>query len=300
MDSLKGSELVYAIAGLSKTKGNHASTLCNLTTLDLRGCKKVDSGSLMTLISAAPYLRTVNFKGVQAVSSEVIRNLARYATQLESLDISRCWDISLCDLCVFFKMLPPDQASRLKMLRAGGLKAYGTTAADFMPLVLDRLVNLETLELLGCTHIFDKDMIKACENLHAQSRQSKLIHLNLSGCVCLTAAIFPAMRHVFPELERLELASLPEMFDENGEGDKGFHAFLKSLDRLEKLDLDGTGSKGGVNDKMLEILTPPKGEPSALTDLRIGYAKGVTPEGMIRFIRGCTTLQIFEADVSVL
>lgn len=298
MDALKGSELVKTLAGTSDGNANQESILCNLETLDLRGCKKLDSGSLLALIAAAPNLRVVNFKGVQGVSSEVIRGLARSATLLEGLDVSRCWDISLCDLCVFVKMLSPDQAARFKSLRAGGMKAYGTTAADFLPLVMDRLVNLEVLDLLGCTHIFDKDVIRAAELLAETSRQSRLRHLNLSGCVCLTSAIFPSLRTVFPDLERLELASMPEMFDENGEGEKGFHNFLKSLPKLQKLDLDGTGSNGGVNDKMLEILTPPKGEMSALTELRIGYAKGLTPEGMIRFIRGCTTLRAFEADVS--
>lgn len=297
MDALKGSDLVAAFAECQDRYGS--SGLVNLTTLDLRGCKKLDSSALLAIIRAAPNLRIVNLKGVQAVSSEVIRSLARTSTQLESLDVSRCWDISLCDICVFVKMLSDDQADRLRVLRVGGMKAYGTTGADFLPLVFERLVKLETLDLLGCTHIFDPDLIRACESLTKQSRQSSLHHLILSGCSSLSHAIFPAMRNVFPHITRFELASIPEMFDGSRDGEAGLQAFLRSLPNLQKLDLDGTGTNGGVNDKILVLLTPPKGETNALTDLRIGYAKNVTPEGLIRFIRGCTTLRHFEADVSV-
>ena len=294
MDGLKGSTLIDAIA---QTTFSGEPVLASLTTLDLRGCKKLHSTSLLHLIAAAPNLRHVNLKGVQSVSSEVIRALARGTTSLESLHVSRCWDISLCDLCVFIKMLSPDQAGKLKVLRAAGLKAYGHGSDEFLPLVMDRLVNLETLDLLGCTHILDAHMISAAASLEAESRYSNLNHLVLSGCVSLTAAIFPSMKDMFPNLTRLELASIPEMFGENGDGAKGFHDFLRTLPKLEKLDLDGTGSVGGVNDKMLAILTPAKGETNALHELRIGYAKGVTPEGLIRFIRGCTTLRNLEADV---
>ena len=294
MDALKGSTLIGAVAQLTPDAG---PILANLTTLDLRGCKKLSSTSLSALIFAAPDVSHFNLKGVQAVSSEVIRALADSTTSLESLDVSRCWDISLSELWVFIKTLSSEQASRLKVLRAGGLKAYGHGASDFLPVVVDRLVNLETLDLLGTTQLHDINVLRALGMLDGQARHTNLRHLNLTGCSSLSAAIFPAMVDMFPKLTRLELASIPDMFGENGEGEKGFHDFLKSAPKLEKLDLEGTGSVGGVNDKMLVILTPAKGETNVLTDLRIGYAKGVTPEGLIRFIRGCTTLRNLEADV---
>jgi F-box/leucine-rich repeat protein 2/20 len=237
-------------------------------------------------------------KGVQAVSSEVIRALARSSHHLETLDVSRCWDISLCDILVFIKMLTAAQAARIRGLRISGLKAYGTASADFLPLIMEKLVNLETLDLLGCTHIRDIDMVRACVALDNRQTPLTLRHLILSGCTSLSASIFGSMQGRFSALTRLELASLPDMFTENGEGEREFHKFLEGLPSLEKLDLEGTGTKGGVNDKMLEALIPARGETSRLIDLQIGSAKGVTPEGMIRFIRACPSLRNFEADVS--
>jgi F-box/leucine-rich repeat protein 2/20 len=183
-------------------------------------------------------------KGVQAVSSEVIRALARSSHHLETLDVSRCWDISLCDILVFIKMLTAAQAARIRGLRISGLKAYGTASADFLPLIMEKLVNLETLDLLGCTHIRDIDMVRACVALDNRQTPLTLRHLILSGCTSLSASIFGSMQGRFSALTRLELASLPDMFTENGEGEREFHKFLEGLPSLEKLDLEGTGTKG--------------------------------------------------------
>jgi F-box/leucine-rich repeat protein 2/20 len=299
MDALCARDLMPAIVGSSVTR-EAPYGLPNLTSLDLRGCKSLDPETIQALICAAPKLRSINLKGVQAVTSEVAREMARSSKYLESLDVSRCWNISLCDICVFLRTITKDQAASIKVLRVGGLKAYGTAAADILPLVMERLINLETLDLLGNTHIRDADISRACECLESRPIPSPLQHLVLSGCTSLSSSIFLSMHSLFSNLTRLELASLPEMFDENGQGDKGFHKFLVTLPNLEKLDLEGTGVKGGVNDKMLEALSCRKGGISRLTDLQIGWAKGVTPEGMIRFIRATPSLRVFVADVSAM
>jgi len=130
MDALCARDLMPAIVGSSATREAPCG-FPNLTSLDLRGCKSLDPETIQALICAAPKLRSINLKGVQAVTSEVVRELARSSQHLESLDVSRCWNISLCDICVFLRTVTKDQAASIKVLRVGGLKAYGTAAADF-------------------------------------------------------------------------------------------------------------------------------------------------------------------------
>jgi len=85
--------------------------------------------------------------------------------------------------------------------------------------------------------------------------------------------------------------------------DKGLIRLLKSVPKLERLDLEGTGVFGGVTDDFLDAITPGRHERGEvvgkeLVELRIGHAKDVTPEAMIRLVRGCSKLTVLEADVS--
>jgi F-box/leucine-rich repeat protein 2/20 len=294
MDNLIGADLIATLA-------MPGSQLVNLSTIDLRGCKRLTSDEVAILLRAAPHLETVNLKGLQAVSSEVIRTLARTAKSLKSLDVSRCWNISLCDLVVFLKMIAPSQAAGLKVLRLAGIKGYGTTSGEFLPIAAERLVNLETLDLLGCTHLFDSDFHRFAQVLDAQGRVSTLKHLIISGCASLDAATFDHLARRMPELIHLEAAGMPDAYRDRRVDDQSLVNLLRSVPKLERLDLEGTGLYGGVTDRVLDILTPTKGTDGVVgrerVELHVGYAREVTSEALVRLVRGCSNLLVLEADV---
>lgn len=318
MNSLSGHDLVTALIESDSMEGmlsacftlDSLHQLSSLVQLDLRGCKRIWSGQLIAIVRQAPSLRHLNLKGVQGVSGELLRTLARSSNHLESLDVSRCWDISICDMAVFLKMISDVQAAKIQSLRVAGLKAYAN-AARFLGLVAERLVSLEVLDMKGCLPVVDADFATFADVLDREGRISPIRHLILSNCAGLTSETFGFLAGRVGNLEKLELAGLPDAFPRvqeiqtNDGNDLKFIKLLKSLPKLERLDLEGTGLRSGVTDMMLDVLTPPRGYVGdsvgkELVELRIGYARAVTAEGLIRFIRGSPKLQILEADVSVI
>ena len=297
MDHLAGSDLMLALSA-------PGTNLNNLLNIDLRGCKRLNSTDLVVFLSSTPNLRTANLKGLQAVSSEVMRTIARTALNLENLDVSRCWNISLSDLVVFLKMMIPSQAGRMNSLRVAGAKGYGIISGEFLPLVADRLVNLHTLDLLGCSHLFDEDFERFADVPRTQNRVFTLQHLIISGCSSLGMETFLHLTGKMPNLIKLEAAGLRHAHRRSAGGVQWLINFLKTVPKLQKLDLEDTGSFGGIDDRVLEILTPPKGVSgivgSELVELYLGYAQGVSSNALIRLVRGCTKLMKLEVDVSIL
>ena len=182
-----------------------------------------------------------------------------------------------------------------------GIKGYGTTSGEFLPLVAERLINLETLDLLGCTHLFDTDFQQFAEVLDNEGRVSPLSHLIISGCASLGFETFYHLAKRMPNLINLEAAGMPDAYGDRDADDQSLVKLLRSVTRLEKLDLEGTGLYGGVTDRVIDILTPAKGVQGIvgrnLVELRIGFAREVTSEALIRLVRGCTKLRVLEADV---
>ena len=294
-DELGGAALLGAMA--------RRSGLTSLTGIDLRGCHALVEQDVCRLIVAAPNLQSLNLRGVQAVSAEVMRTLAKSAEHLEELDISRCWDLSMCDLTLWVRTLTTSQAENTQVLRVGGIKGYSPTAAEFLPLVGERLVNLLCLDLNGSTTVFDSDLEGFARALALQPWPRPLSHLVLSGCSGITSSSLLLLAGKTPKLTRLELANLPDAFREHPSDDFALAEMLRYLPQLQRLDLEGTGVFGGVTDRVLNVMTPVKGQRDEtvgqeLIELRIGYAKGVTPEGLVKLIRGCHRLRILEADVS--
>jgi F-box/leucine-rich repeat protein 2/20 len=269
--------------------------MATLTTLDLR-CSKLDSRAIIAIIQNAPRLRVINLKGVQSVTSGVLYRLAACSKDLESLDVSGCWNVSIDDVRSYVECLDHDVAARSKVLRLNGLHFRNEGLFPAPPLVplFDILRNLETLSLQGCRQIPSIMLISASETLSSQSRKSTIRHLNLSRCTSLRADIFPAMSGLFPELRYLELAGMPGLFQENSQSDRtSFNRFLETLPNLEKLDIEETCGTC-LDDSTLRILA----RAPNLTRLQIGFASKITPGAMINFIRDCPTLKVFEADVS--
>jgi F-box/leucine-rich repeat protein 2/20 len=271
--------------------------MATLTTLDLR-CTKLDSRAIIAIIQNAPRLRGINLKGVQSVTSEILLHLATCCKDLEALNVSGCWNVSIDDVRSYVETLEEKAAAGFKVLRLAGLsfRTAGLIPADSLNPLFDIFSSLETLSLQRCRQITSAMLITACEALSSQSRISTIRHLNLSGCTGLRADIFPVMSGLFPELRYLELAGLPSLFQENSQSDRtAFNRFLETLPKLEKLDVEETCGTC-LDDSTLRILA----RAPNVTHLQIGFASKITPGAMIEFIRDCTTLRVFEADVSLI
>ena len=302
MDALHGTVLLDSL-GQAK--------LPRLTAIDLRGCKRVSESQLIDLINLAPSLRILNLKGVQSTTAAVLRSVADTCLQLESLDVSRCWDISLADLAVFLHRLTPEQAGRYKVLRLAGLKAYGPTASDLLPTIAATMPLLHTLDLGGCTRIRDEDWGRWRKVYDAKGSASSLEHLNISGCTELTTRTLEHLTDMVPLLRLFEMASVPEMFRhaaDNQHAHEPLEELLRSVPLLEKLDLEGTGHYGGINDRVLRALIPTlrgqgrtataQQQGGRLREIRLGFAKHVLAAELIHLIRGLEHLKVLEVDVS--
>jgi F-box/leucine-rich repeat protein 2/20 len=280
-----------------------SSSLPNLVSLDMRGCRSVTSEDLERIITIAPKLRYLNLKGVQAVSSEAVRCIARYSTRLERLDLSRCWEITLGDIVNLLRNMSDEQANNLRSLRIAGLQSYGRGAVDLLPLIAVRLVNLELLDLHGCHHIHSSDFVRWAAELDGAQRVSPLKHLIISNCQSLTLPVFAQLTRRAPYMTCLEMAGLTSVFDGRDGIEAELGRMLKSMPLLERLDLDSEGTHEDISDSTIDVLIPGKfAEDVALgkelVELRIGYSKTISGEALVRLIRGCPKLKILEADVS--
>jgi hypothetical protein len=283
------------LSSLANSGSPHA--MATLTTLDLR-CSKLDSRAIISIIQNAPRLQAINLKGVQSVTSDVLYHLATCCQDLDSLDISGCWNLCIEDIRSYVERLDDKAAAGFKVLRLAGLsfRTEGLIPPDSLNPLFDKSCNLETLSLQRCRQVSSTMLISACEALIYQLRTSTIRHLNLSGCTALRADILPAMSGLFPELRFLELAGMPGMFQENSQSDRtAFNRFLETLPKLEKLDMEETCGTC-LDDTTLRILA----RAPHLTHLKIGFASKITPGAMIDFIRDCPTLKVFEADVSLI
>ncbi|WVF67196.1 hypothetical protein IAT40_001944 [Kwoniella sp. CBS 6097] len=308
MDSLVGATLLTALTTQDRPMYKpwelvtRSMWMPNLRLLDLRHCDSLTSTEIAFIVSNAPSLRSINLKGVQAVTSEVIRAIAKSCRTLQHLDVSRCWEITLGDMVTLIRSMDDHQAGALVALHLGGIKSIGRYAGDFLPLVAERLVNLVTLDLQGCTHIYSGDFERHGKVLDSLGRTSSITHLNLSGCAALTKDVFKHLEGRFPNLTKFELADLPYLFDgERDDEDAGLVRFLRTTPTIQKLDLERTGERGGVTDRVLDLLSYGRalnGERvgQMLVELKISDAKDVTPQAMARVIKWCKNLTRIEAD----
>ncbi|WWC64246.1 uncharacterized protein I303_106855 [Kwoniella dejecticola CBS 10117] len=317
LNTLRGSSLLPSLSPfdrssppLNKAEGMHV-WMPNLRTIDFRGANRLSAFDICAIIAGSPGLKSINLKAVQNCTSEVIRTIARSGRCLESLDVTRCRNLTIGDLIFLISSMDEYQSSKLRCLRVGGMKSYGRHAAEFLPLVARQLVNLETLDCQECTHIFDGDFERFAQVLRDSqpARQSGLIHINLSGCTALKGSFIKSLIGLVPELKVLELAGFEGMFKELSSNEKDkleldLIGLIKTTPHIEKIDLDFTGSNGGISDKFLDTLSrycpgdadteEPVGQN--LKELRLGHAADVTAEGLARLIRGLKNLNVLEID----
>ncbi|WVW79127.1 hypothetical protein I302_101092 [Kwoniella bestiolae CBS 10118] len=279
--------------------------LPNLRHLDLRGTHRLSPSHISSVIVGSPGLKSINLRAVESCTSEVIRTIARSTRVLESLDVSRCKELTLGDMIFLINAMDESQCSRLTTLKIGGLKSYGRHASEFLPLLARRLVNLEVLDAQECLHLFDEDFERFAMALKENGRKSPIRHLNLSGCSALNGQFMVHLTGMLPNLRILEFANLTHLYKEEGgspDDDLPLMRFMRTIPSIEKIDLDLTGVNGGVTDRVIDSLSKYRSEETdeivgkGLRELRIGSAKDVTAEGICRLIRNCEGLGVLEID----
>ncbi|WWC73313.1 uncharacterized protein I206_107280 [Kwoniella pini CBS 10737] len=313
LNTLRGSILIPCLSPFDKSASFIDRTegvrvwMPNLRSIDLRGANRLTTTELCDILSGSPGLKIINLKGVQACNSEVIRTIARSLRNMESLDVTRCKDLTLGDIIFLIRAMDEHQSLKMKCLRIGGMKSYGRHASEFLPLLAKKLINLEIFDVQECTHIFDEDFEKFSEILQESKYKSRLNHLNLSGCKGLKGRFLYHLIGVLPNLRILELAELNEMFKGLSKNEKDkleidLIEFIKTIPIIERIDLDFTGLNGGISDKFLNNLLSNSNRDDNipigknLKELRIGHSIDITSEGLIKLIKGLKNLEILEID----
>lgn len=278
--------------------------LQSLLHLDLRGCKGFSTTAIVMMISASPNLLSLNLKGVQNVTPYVLRVINNNSEQLQSLNVSRCRRIDIADIVIFVDGSSDDQLAHLRILRIAGLRASHDGGTYCMSALAKRATNLEVLDMGGCHGVTDAAW-KAWADW--SGGRSKLKHLNISGCSALTIWTPWNLRGKLPNVTTFEMASHSDMFKHDHSPPNKTRALimlLLTMPKLERLDLEGTGLFGGINDDTLKALSPVQpgegveGRFSELRHVNLSFARRITPEGLINFIQAATKLERLEVDVS--
>ncbi|WVO18220.1 hypothetical protein L204_105927 [Cryptococcus depauperatus] len=289
MDRIDGQVLFGALAQGSKT-------FSSLQVLDLRGCKVLASEDLSNLIFHAPNVLSINLKALHHVDSSVLSSIAEYTSQLKELDVTSCPNTSTSDISSFVSRLDHQKAARLVSLRAGYLSGRDD---NLLTTIAENLVNLERLDIQGCTDLEDKTIVLFTDYLGSRRITYPLKRLNLSS-TNFTPNIFSYLSNRLPNITHLEMADLPAYFDSNDD-DNGYalSKMLKTMPKMMRLDLEDMAGNSGVTDSVLRALTPGLEETDVtgcdLKELKIGYAQ-ISPEAVIGLIKGCKKLEILEID----
>ncbi|BEJ13655.1 hypothetical protein CspHIS471_0308290 [Cutaneotrichosporon sp. HIS471] len=287
LESLNGSALVCR-------SEPRLPNFSSLASLDLRGCHSVSEVDVIDLLALAPGLKALNLKGSRVATIYTLDAIRNKIDALEELDVSRCWQLRFLDIDKFVVSLTPPQRRALTTLRVAGLPMASGYLLQHVP---DCAPNLECLDLMGCSWIGMRDMQEYVAALG--DRPSSLRHLVISNCTGLTPEALELLVDRMPEMRILEAANLESVF--YLDPPPTLSRLVRSMPKLERIDLDGSGRYGGVEDRLLHELIPGacRGSPleeSRLVELRIGNAKFVTKAAIMRLIEGLPNLLIFIVD----
>ncbi|KIJ66400.1 hypothetical protein HYDPIDRAFT_186775 [Hydnomerulius pinastri MD-312] len=303
-------------------------THTQLAAINLQGCTTVTMQSLHSLLIRSPFLRSLNVKGLQAVTNATFDVLA-LCSQLTSLNMSRCANINGEGVRAFGAAVMARGARlALKELRLSGLPdihdAVLATLGKAAPLleVLDlsycRSLHNSALEaLVSCTE-YEKDDFETIaltardagrdprDSRRYWRRVTALRHLSLSNCILITDIACSNLAYSVPRLEFLELAGIGTELK-----DDGLVRLLATTPFIRRLDLEDASD---ITDAVLEAITPsPQIDVSsnsgsiststespqpghALEHLTVSYAINISNDTFIALIRGCPKLRVLEAD----
>ncbi|KAG6380786.1 hypothetical protein JVT61DRAFT_5170 [Boletus reticuloceps] len=295
-----------------------------LTAITLQGCAALTTQSLHGLLIRSPFLRSLNVKGLQAVTNATFDVLA-LCSQLASLNMSRCANIDGDGVRAFGAAVMARGARlALRELWLCGLQMIDD---DALATLGKAAPHLEVLDLSYCRGLHNSalEAFVACveggevleETISLTSRQvgrdpwdirrytrrvTALRHLSLSSCVMLTDIACSNLAYSVPRLELLELAGIGHTLK-----DDGLVHLLATTPFIRKLDLEDASD---ITDAVLEVLTPelvvegstpsktttPPQPGHALEHLTVSSATNLTNDAFRALIRGCSNLRVLEAD----
>lgn len=301
-------------------------TYTQLTAITLEGCSALTTQSLHSLLIRSPFLRSLNVKGLKAVTNATFDVLA-LCSYLTSLNVGRCANIDGDGVSAFGAAVMARGARlALKELWLCGLPRIDD---DALAMLGKAAPHLEVLDLSYCRSLHNSalEAFVSCaeeegdfgQTISLTSRQAgrdtrdwrryrrrvtALRHISLSNCIMLTDTACSNLAHSVPRLEFLELAGIGQTLK-----DDGLVHLLGTTPFIRKLDLEDACN---ITDAVLEVLTPEptiEGEGStsskttvppqpghALEHLTVSCATNLTNDALRALIHGCQRLRVLEAD----
>ncbi|KAJ9101104.1 hypothetical protein QFC21_003322 [Naganishia friedmannii] len=166
-NSLPPRALTFALTDVG---GAHCSTVTTrLQRLDLQGCTSLDANTVSFIVRHSPELTWISLRGLTFVSGDIIRRIAVHAKQMQHLDISRCWRLSLLHECIFDE---DNSWPALKTLKLGG----GVAETGIFQWLARAAPNLETLDVSHSIEIDDddvKDLVSAPTDSYQEARTQR-------------------------------------------------------------------------------------------------------------------------------
>lgn len=301
-------------------------TYTQLTAITLQGCTALTTQSLHSLLIRSPFLRSLNVKGLPAVTNATFDVLA-LCSHLTSLNMSRCANID-GDGVRAFGTAAMTRGARLA-LKELWLCGLAMIDDDTLATLGRTAPHLEVLDLSYCRSLHNSALeafVSCAEDGEAfgetisltprqagrdprdprryRRRVTALRHVSLSNCIMLTDTACSNLAYSVPRLEFLELAGIGETLK-----DDGLVHLLDTTPFIRKLDLEDASD---ITDAVLEALTPePAVEAEGLTSsktteppqpghvlehLTVSCATSLTNEAFRALIRGCPRLRVLEAD----
>lgn len=213
------------------------STVQNLEVLDLSGCDRItDTGLLNGLVSRGEKLklRELHLALLPYMSIVSIYRLAQQFDKLEVFDLSGSSN-SMTDeaLQMIFryqsnlKYLNLDCCAKITDFGLSGLSdGYDGFSQNFCQYNIDRLVNLQFLNLGGCYQVTDKTFYNAF-NL------PNLKEINMSRCHNITEVGIQSMCKKCPKLQSVDFSECINLMDPT------VKVIAKEAEKLETLKLNG-------------------------------------------------------------
>ncbi|KAF8575719.1 RNI-like protein [Ramaria rubella] len=305
----------------------------NLTHISLRTCASLTTHSVHHVLLRAPELRSVDLRGLTAVTNTTCSVLSAYCPRLEIVDLGRCANLEGDGLkeLVGGGTLSSSWASE-EVLRASGVKRL---SEEVLTALGRGAPNLEVLDISGARDLTDEAMeafvrwdnawdtpsseTSCYRKVELNAREmgrdptaefgpffkriTRLRHLNLSSCFLLTDITCTHLAHCVPQLEFLELAGIGQELK-----DDGLVRLLGTTPFIRRLDLEDASD---ITDAIIEVLTtsphpeirrrgvrepPPPAPGRNLEHLIMSYAHSITNEALLTLIRGCRRLTVLECD----
>ncbi|KAG9291882.1 hypothetical protein G9A89_012167 [Geosiphon pyriformis] len=266
----------------------------NIQTLQLSGCRNLDSGGIDILLSHLHNLQELNLSGLDLISTQnsCIRTLAKQCKRLKKVNLSWCRYLSSRDIEILVK-----GCKELTSLKLDGQpELIESTLA-----MIGELRHLQVLSLDSCTAINDNLIAALFQTGGANDNSSTtaatmttttyslspppITHLNLANNLNLTDTALQDLADFCPTLTHLQLHGCP------GFTDHGLIYLISKCIEIQALDLEDCNS--AVNDDVLNAIARhlPK-----LRSVCLSYCEQITDDAVTNLLRECTNISRIDLD----